>query len=105
MTDNKDKDKEDVVVNLFKDKDEHIMTTGAAQQIPTQHFTKLVIDQIDRVKDDANKHKAVGVIAVLFDDKGPLSDYFAGSVNLHMAYVLMDQLKNVILEKLEEGTE
>ena len=55
MTDKKDKDKEDVVVNLFKDKDEHIMTTGAAQQIPTEHFTKLVIDQIDRVKDDADK--------------------------------------------------
>ena len=46
MTDNKDKDKEDVVVNLFKDKDEHIMTTGAAQQIPTEHFTKLVIDHV-----------------------------------------------------------
>ena len=41
----------------------------------------------------------------MFDDKGPLVDYFAGSINLHMAYVLMDQLKNVILDKLEEGTE
>ena len=36
-----------------------------SQQIPTEHFTKLVIDQIDRIKDDADKHKAVGVIAVL----------------------------------------
>jgi len=42
-------------------------------------------------------------MTVLFDDKGPLVDYFAGSINLHMAYVLMDQLKDVILEKLDEG--
>ena len=41
MTDKKD-DNKDVVVNLFKDRDEHIMPTGAAQQIPKEHFTKLV---------------------------------------------------------------
>ena len=104
MTDKKDSDK-DVVVNLFKDKSEHVMTTAAAQQLPKEHFNKLVIDQLDRIKEDTEKHQATGVIAILFDDKGPLVDYFAGSINLHMAYVLMDQLKNVILEKLEEGTE
>lgn len=104
MTDKKD-DNKDVVVNLFKDRDEHIMPTGAAQQIPKEHFIKLVLDQLDKIKDDTEKHNAVGVVTILFDDKGPLADYFAGSINLHMAYVLMDQLKNVILEKLEEGTE
>ena len=104
MTDKKD-DNKDVVVNLFKDKSEYVMTSEAAEQLPKEHFNKLVTDQLDRIKEDAQKHQATGVIAVLFDDKGPLVDYFAGSINLHMAYVLMDQLKNVILEKLEEGTE
>jgi len=104
MTDKKDNDK-DVVVNLFKDKSEHVMSTAAAQQLPKEHFYKLVIDQLDKIKEDTTKHQATGIITILFDDKGPLVDYFAGSINLHMAYVLMDQLKNVILEKLEEGTE
>ena len=102
MTDKEDKDK-DVVVNLFKDTNEHIMTTSAVGSLPKEHFNKLVLNQLDIIKEDANKENATGVITVLFDDKGPLVDYFAGSLTLHMAYVLMDQLKNVILEKLEEG--
>ena len=62
-----------------------------------------MLSQLDVIKEDADKHEATGVMTVLFDDKGPLVDYFAGSINLHMAYVLMDQLKDVILEKLDEG--
>ena len=104
MTDKKD-DNKDVVVNLFKDKSEYVMTSEAAKQLPKEHFNKLVIDQLDRIKEDTAKHQATGIITILFDDKGPLVDYFVGSINLHMAYVLMDKLKNVILDKLEEGTE
>tara|TARA_R110002012_G_scaffold65486_1_gene171441 strand:- start:700 stop:1011 length:312 start_codon:yes stop_codon:yes gene_type:complete len=102
MTDKKKP--EDVVVNLFKDTNEHIMTADMAKQFPPDHFNKLVMNQIDVIKEDASKHEATGVMTILFDDKGPLVDYFAGSINLHMAYVLMDQLKDVILEKLEEGS-
>ena len=104
MTDNKDKDK-DVVVNLFKDRSEHIMSKDAASQMPQDSFTKLVVDQLDIVKEDTEKFKATGMITVLFDDKGPIIDYFAGSVNLNSAYVLMDQLKNVILDKIEQAQE
>jgi|TARA_R100000231_G_scaffold125651_1_gene96066 hypothetical protein len=107
MTDKKD-DNKDVVVNLFKDKSEHIMTTAAVNQMPQDNFTKLVLDHLDVIKEDTEKFKATGMITILFDDKGPIVDYFAGSVNLNSAYVLMDQLKSVILEKIEqaqEGTE
>ena len=45
------------------------------------------------------------MITILFDDKGPIVDYFAGSVNLNSAYVLMDQLKGVILDKIEQAQE
>ena len=62
MTDNKDK--EDVVVNLFKDKDEHIMTRCSSTNTNGTLY-KLVIDQIDRVKDDADKHKVVGIRGVV----------------------------------------
>ena len=65
MTDKKDSDK-DVVVNLFKDKSEHVMTTAAAQQLPKEHFNKLVIDQLDRIKEDTEKHQATGIITILF---------------------------------------
>ena len=34
------------------------------------------------------------------DDEGPVIDYFIGSLNLTQAYVLMDQLKGVIMDKL-----
>lgn len=101
MTD--EKKPEDVVVNLFKDTNEHVLSAEAARQLPPDHFKKLVLNQLDVIKEDADKHGATGVMTVLFDDKGPLVDYFAGSINLHMAYVLMDQLKDVILEKLDEG--
>tara|TARA_Y100001951_G_scaffold66098_1_gene53125 strand:- start:720 stop:1034 length:315 start_codon:yes stop_codon:yes gene_type:complete len=104
MTDNKDKDK-DVVVHLFKDKTERIMSKEAVSQMPQENFTNIVIDHLDVMKEDVNKYKATGIITVLFDDRGPIIDYFAGSVNLNSAYILMDQLKNVILEKLEEGIE
>tara|TARA_B100000424_G_C22755924_1_gene408155 strand:- start:200 stop:523 length:324 start_codon:yes stop_codon:yes gene_type:complete len=104
MTDNKDKDK-DVVVNLFKDRSEHIMPKDAASQMPQDNFTKLVVDQLDVIKEDSEKFKATGMITVLFDDRGPIVDYFAGSVNLNSAYVLMDQLKGVILEKIEQAQE
>ena len=40
------------------------------------------------------------MITILMDDKGPLIDYFVGSINLSQAYVLMDQIKNVIIDKL-----
>jgi len=104
MTDNKDKDK-DVVVNLFKDKSAHIMPKDAASQMPQDNFTNLVVDQLDVIKEDTEKLKATGMITVLFDDRGPIVDYFAGSVNLNSAYVLMDQLKGVILEKIEQAQE
>ena len=99
MTDNKDKDK-DVVVHLFKDKSEHIMSKDAVSQMPQDNFTNIVVDHLD-----VNKYKATGIITVLFDDRGPIIDYFAGSVNLNSAYVLMDQLKGVILDKIEQAQE
>ena len=70
MTDNKD-DNKDVVVNLFKDKSAY-HDNRSSKQIPKNTLHKLVIDQLDRVKEDGNKHKATGVITILFDDKGPL---------------------------------
>ena len=104
MTDNKDKDK-DVVVHLFKDKSEHIMSKDAVSQMPQDNFTNIVVDHLDVIKEDVNKYKATGIITVLFDDRGPIIDYFAGSVNLNSAYVLMDQLKGVILVKIEQAQE
>jgi hypothetical protein len=81
------------------------MSKDAVNQMPQENFTNIVIDHLDVMKEDVNKYKATGIITVLFDDRGPIIDYFAGSVNLNSAYILMDQLKNVILEKLEEGIE
>ena len=104
MTDNKDKDK-DVVVHLFKDKSEHIMSKDVVSQMPQDNFTNIVVDHLDVIKEDVNKYKATGIITVLFDDRGPIIDYFAGSVNLNSAYVLMDQLKGVILDKIEQAQE
>ena len=49
---------------------------------------------------DINTLKATGMITVLMDDEGPVIDYFIGSLNLTQAYVLMDQLKGVIMDKL-----
>ena len=71
MTDNKDKDK-DVVVHLFKDKSEHIMSKDAVSQMPQDNFTNIVVDHLDVIKEDVNKYKATGIITVLFDDRGPI---------------------------------
>ena len=44
MTDKKKP--EDVVVNLFKDTNEHVMSRGkGARQLPPDHFKKLVLSQ------------------------------------------------------------
>ena len=104
MTDDKDKQK-DVVVNLFKDKREKVMTTAAAKSFPPEHFNKLVLENIETTKKDAKDFKPTGIISIIMDDKGPIADYFAGSINLNSAYVLMDQLKNVILKKIEQSQE
>ena len=60
----------------------------------------MVLEGVKRIEDDVSKLKATGMITILMDDKGPLIDYFVGSVNLTQAYVLMDQIKNVIIDKL-----
>ena len=80
-----------VIVITGKDK-------GKTGQIISLKKDKVIIK-------DVNKYKATGIITVLFDDRGPIIDYFAGSVNLNSAYVLMDQLKGVILDKIEQAQE
>jgi len=97
MTDKKDKD---VVVNLFKNGDPQLITNAAALQIPSKEYQRMVLEGVKRIEDDVPKLKATGMITILMDDKGPLIDYFVGSVNLSQAYVLMDQIKNVIIDKL-----
>ena len=97
MTDKKDKD---VVVNLFKNGDPQLITNAAALQIPSKEYQRMVLEGVKRIEDDVPKLKATGMITILMDDKGPLIDYFVGSVNLTQAYVLMDQIKNVIIDKL-----
>ena len=112
MTDDKDKQK-DVVVNLFKDKREKVIqksegyetTVDATKPHQFKHFNELVLENIETTKKDAEDFKATGIISIIMDDQGPIADYFAGSINLNSAYVLMDQLKNVILDKIEEAQE
>tara|TARA_Y100000401_G_scaffold55145_1_gene43492 strand:- start:198 stop:524 length:327 start_codon:yes stop_codon:yes gene_type:complete len=105
MDKDKDKEPKDVVVNLFKDNNEKFMQLSEAQRIPRDNFNKIVTDHLDVIKKDAKDLNATGIITVLLDDSGPIVDYFAGSVNLNAAYVLMDQLKGVILEKIEQAQE
>jgi len=102
MTDKKDKD---VVVNLFKNGDPQLITNAAALQIPSKEYQRMVLEGVKRIEDDVPKLKATGMITILMDDKGPLIDYFVGSVNLTQAYVLMDQIKNVIIDKLNGAEE
>lgn len=97
MTDKEDKD---VVVNLFKNANPKIMSKDAAAQTPKEEYQKMVIDSLETIKKDINTLKATGMITVLMDDEGPVIDYFIGSLNLTQAYVLMDQLKGVIMDKL-----
>tara|TARA_R110002012_G_scaffold213024_1_gene384110 strand:+ start:1758 stop:2078 length:321 start_codon:yes stop_codon:yes gene_type:complete len=104
MTDKKDKDK-DVVVNLFKNGEPQFFDQTAALRIPSKEYQRMVLEGVKRIEDDVPKLKATGMITILMDDKGPLIDYFVGSVNLTQAYVLMDQIKNVIIDKLNGAEE
>ena len=97
MTDKKDKD---VVVNLFKHGEPQFFDKTAALQIPSEEYQKMVLEGVKRIENDVPKLKATGMITILMDDKGPLIDYFVGSINLSQAYVLMDQIKNVIIDEL-----
>ena len=44
MTDKKKP--QDVVVNLFKDTNEHVMSAEAARQLPPDHFKKISVKSV-----------------------------------------------------------